>query len=262
MAQSRLGAKGEPASAPRPATSARGTSCSSAGSTTRSVVAGQKRTLKLGPQEYNSAKAAGRGRGAAEEDGHHRARRAVRRAPSSTSPATPTTCDNTMTRAVRPDRQTAAGADVQGPVRHRGGLRLPVRRGVARRRRRGPRSTARSTASRSAATAPTAAPALDGTTAGAVGRRVVPLDAYAGQNDPAAVPLPHRRRRVAAGRLLRRRHHGHRGRQHVLFTDGAESAADGGRSTASPIVGTSVDQPATTTTTSPGTGPTSRTTST
>ena len=42
MAQSRLGAKDEPASATAPATSARGTSCSSAGSTTRSAVGGQQ----------------------------------------------------------------------------------------------------------------------------------------------------------------------------------------------------------------------------
>ena len=55
----RLGAPRTRASAPAPPTSARGTSCSSAGSTTRSSVAGQNRTLDLGPHEYNSDKAQG-----------------------------------------------------------------------------------------------------------------------------------------------------------------------------------------------------------
>ena len=59
MAQSRSPAPARPASAPAPPTSARGTSSSSAGSTTRSILAGQTRTLDLGPHEYNTAKAQG-----------------------------------------------------------------------------------------------------------------------------------------------------------------------------------------------------------
>ena len=60
MAQSRVSAPERPGHrhARRP-TSARGTSCSSAGSTTRSWSRARTSTLDLGPHEYNSAKAQG-----------------------------------------------------------------------------------------------------------------------------------------------------------------------------------------------------------
>ena len=70
---------------------------------------------------------------------------------------------------VRPDREDRGRADAQGALQHRGGLRLPLRRGVHRRHHLDRPRTARSTAAPSATTAAagrrsTAAPAARGWT--------------------------------------------------------------------------------------------------
>ena len=71
MAQSRVSGADRPgASAPAPPTSAPGTSCSSAGSTTRSCVAGAEPHARPRPARVQHRQGAGRGRRAAEEDGH------------------------------------------------------------------------------------------------------------------------------------------------------------------------------------------------
>ena len=80
MAQSRLGASDRrAASASAAATSARGTSCSWAGSTTRPWRTTRRRLIELGPQEYNTGKPQAVIVVLPHEGGGHRARRAGRR---------------------------------------------------------------------------------------------------------------------------------------------------------------------------------------
>ena len=181
MAQSRLNAKGDRASAPAPATSAPGTSCSSAGWTTRPSCAGQKSKLKLGPPEYNTQEGPGRHRPAAEEGGHDRPRRPRRSGTKLSGPARATTSANVNdpTRSTSPAGR--ASLDAPGPsTTSRTGLRLPVRPGrVPTAGRRGPHSNGRRRGSRSATNerhpASTAPPRLR---AG----EVRPRRAYAGQD--------------------------------------------------------------------------------
>ena len=91
MAQSRLSGTGDQGIGTRPGDLGAWNKLQLGWLDYETVEAGQKRTLELGPQEYNTRQGPGRGRGAAEEGGHHRPRRAVRGREASTSPATATT---------------------------------------------------------------------------------------------------------------------------------------------------------------------------
>ena len=98
------------------------------------VVAGQNKTLNLGPHEYNSAKPQGAVVVLPDKDVtfDYGAPFAGENQWWSTSGDD---LDTTMTRDGRPDRCHGGVADAQGPLRHRGRLRLPVHAGVDRRRR-------------------------------------------------------------------------------------------------------------------------------
>ena len=167
------------------------------------VPAGTKRTLQLGPHEYNSRQRARRRRATAAE-GRSRAASstAVRRGRRRGGAARATTCTNTLSPDVTlPGR--ARIPDLPGQLRHRGlrtrPVRLRVRRGERRLRLE-------------------VNPRFDRDACGGQrhrrherrleGRDVRPVGVRR-DHDRAAVPL-HDRRRSRGARVLRRRHRRHR----------------------------------------------------
>ena len=136
MPRAGSGGHGDGASATAPATSARGTSCSSAGSTTRPSCPASGTTRDARPGRRPTAP---RPQAVVVKlpDAGRSPPSATRPSPASTSggAATATTSNNTLTRAIDLTGADGGVADRQGPVRHRGRLRLPLRRGLHRRRR-------------------------------------------------------------------------------------------------------------------------------
>ena len=127
MAQSRASATHDVGHRhPRRPTSGRGTSCSSAGSTTRSCSPGQKRTLKLGPHEYNSRNAQGVVVPLPQEGGRRPSSARRRRGRSRGGAARATTSRTRSCRGRHPARR-ARIADLPGELEHRGLRTRPVR---------------------------------------------------------------------------------------------------------------------------------------
>ena len=226
-AEPRVRARTTRASARARPTSAPGTSCSSAGSTTRSCVAGQNTTLDLGPHEYNSAKAQGVVVVAAEEDGDHDARRARRRHASSGGAAPATTSTTTLTRTVAlpaghddADASRPAGTS-RTAARDR--VRLRLRRGRRRHRLQGhPRLDHQA---RPRATASTAYQRrLEAGDVRPVGLRRQDGRRCASATRPTAPPRARPERGVAASSPTRSRSPT---ATTTLFTDGAETGANG-----------------------------------
>ena len=203
------------------------------------VVAGQNKTLDLGPHEYNTAKAAGRRRGAAQEAGHDRSRRRRRRGHEVSGGAAPaTTSNNTLTRhGRRCPRATST-------------LSLPGAAGTSRTagRTRATTRTSRST------TAPASRPSPASITKPAEGNGIdgVQRRLEAGDVRPVGLRRQDGRRCASATRptggaaggkrLLRRRDHGDRRGARRCFTDGAEAGANGWTANGFSAVGSSVTQ--------------------
>ena len=260
MAQSRdVRRRATRASARAPPTSARGTSCSSAGSTTRSCVAGQNKTLDLGPHECNTAKAQG-------------------------------------VVVVLPQKTvtTALGAPAAGTKQWYSGTgddyEATLARQVARAERARPRCPSRRagtsrTAGRTRATTRTSRSTTARATRRSRARSPSPPRATASTASAAATsrprstcrPTPTRRSRCASTTRPTRRRRATTGATEppgifvdeikltngtqTLFTDGAENGANGWAATASPSSARR-RRSSTTTTTSPPTGRTPRTTAT
>ena len=132
MAQSRLGAKNDEGIGERAGDLGAWNKLQLGWLDYETVVAGQKRTLNLGPQEFNTKKAQAAVVVLPEEVGHHRSRCPVRRreAVLLRQRGRPQHRDD---QAARPDREDVGVADVPGPVRHRGRVRLLLRRSQHRR---------------------------------------------------------------------------------------------------------------------------------
>ena len=210
----RLRPRRQRASARAPPTWARGTSCSSAGSTTRSSCAGQRRTLELGPHEYNSQEGPGRRRRSAGQDGDHRPRRTRSPGPSSGTPARVTTSTTTHVALGHPPGRHRVPV-VPGALEHRGLRTRPVRLRLRRGRTTAP----------AARPSPATSPRPPRATASTATRRPGPRPPSTCRPTPArpsALRVRYSTDGAAQGtepgraeRHLRRRHRADRGRHHA-----------------------------------------------
>ncbi len=154
--------QGRGRSAPVRATSARGRSCSSAGSTTRRSATKQKKTLDLGPQEYNSEKAQA---AVVVLPKKKVERRTTARPASGTKQFFSGSGDdlaNSMTTDVDLTGKTGRPPSRPRSLLDRGGLRLRVRPGVDRRRDDVDVARRHDRRARRSATDSSETPALDG----------------------------------------------------------------------------------------------------